>query len=93
MKMVETVLKAKETITQPEPPKHVEENKVFDIVEQMPSFPGGPAQLMKWLAEHVQYPAVAQENGVQGRVIIAFRCRKRWFYYRCECCSFCRPFT
>ena len=67
-----TVLKAKETITQPEPPKHVEENKVFDIVEQMPSFPGGPAQLMKWLAEHVQYPAVAQENGVQGRVIIAF---------------------
>ena len=68
-----TVLMAKDTITQSEPPKHVEEkNKVFDIVEQMPSFPGGPAQLMKWLAEHVQYPTVAQENSVQGRVIIAF---------------------
>ena len=67
-----TVLMAKDTITQPEPPKHVEENKVFDIVEQMPSFPGGPAQLMKWLAEHVQYPAVALKTGVQGRVIIRF---------------------
>ncbi len=68
-----TVLIAKGTITQSEPPKRVEEkNKVFDFVEQMPSFPGGPAQLLKWLAEHVQYPAVAQENGVQGRVIIAF---------------------
>ena len=68
-----TVLIAKGTITQSEPPKRVEEkNKVFDIVEQMPSFPGGPAQLMKWLAEHVQYPTVAQENSVQGRVIIAF---------------------
>ncbi|MBF1420072.1 energy transducer TonB [Hoylesella nanceiensis] len=67
-----TVLKAKEVIAQPEPPKHVEENKVFDIVEQMPSFPGGPAELMKWLGSHVQYPAIAQENGVQGRVIVAF---------------------
>ena len=35
------VLKAKEEIAQPEPPKHEEENKVFDVVEQMPSFPGG----------------------------------------------------
>ena len=68
-----TVLIAKGTITQSEPPKRVEEkNKVFDFVEQMPSFPGGPAQLMKWLAEHVQYPAGALKNGVQGRVIIAF---------------------
>ena len=38
----------------------------------MPSFPGGPAELMKWLGSHVQYPAIAQENGVQGRVIVAF---------------------
>lgn len=67
-----TVLKAKETIAQPEPPKHVEENKVFDIVEQMPSFPGGAGELMKWLSNHVQYPAIALENGIQGRVIVAF---------------------
>ena len=53
-------------------PKKVFTGKVYDIVEQMPSFPGGPAELMKWLSSHVQYPAIAQENGVQGRVIVAF---------------------
>lgn len=66
------VLKAKEVITQPEPPKHVEENKVFDVVEQMPSFPGGPQALLQYLNNNVKYPVVAQENGVQGRVVISF---------------------
>lgn len=66
------VLKAKEVIAQPEPPKHEEESKVFDIVEQMPSFPGGPAALMKFLHDNIKYPVVAQENGVQGRVVVAF---------------------
>lgn len=66
------VLKAKEVIAQPEPPKHEEENKVFDVVEQMPSFPGGPAALMNYLNSNIHYPVVAQENGVQGRVVISF---------------------
>ena len=66
------VLKAKEVITQPEPPKHVEEEKVFDVVEQMPSFPGGPQALLQYLNSNVKYPVVAQENGVQGRVVISF---------------------
>lgn len=65
------VLKAKEVIAQPEPPK-VEENKVFDMVEEMPSFPGGPAALMQFLQNNTHYPAVAQENGVQGRVTVSF---------------------
>lgn len=66
------VLKAKEVIAEPEPPKHEEENKVFDIVEQQPLFPGGPAALMKYLSENTKYPVVAQENGVQGRVYVQF---------------------
>lgn len=66
------VLKAKEVIAEPEPPKHEEENKVFDIVEQQPLFPGGPAALMKYLSENTKYPNVAQENGVQGRVTVQF---------------------
>ena len=66
------VLKAKEVIAQPEPPKHEEEAKVFDIVEQMPQFPGGQVALMKYLSENIHYPVVAQENGVQGRVVVAF---------------------
>ena len=66
------VLKAKEEIAQPEPPKHEEENKVFDVVEQMPSFPGGQAALMQWLNSNMKYPTIAAENGVQGRVIVQF---------------------
>ena len=65
------VLKAKEVIAQPEPPK-VEETKVFDVVEQMPSFPGGNAALMSYLSQNTKYPVVAQENGVQGRVVVSF---------------------
>lgn len=66
------ILKAKEVIAEPEPPKHEEEDKVFDIVEQQPLFPGGPAALMKYLSENTKYPVVAQENGVQGRVTVQF---------------------
>lgn len=66
------ILKVKEVIAEPEPPKHEEENKVFDIVEQQPLFPGGPAALMKYLSENTKYPVVAQENGVQGRVTVQF---------------------
>ena len=66
------ILKAKEVIAQPEPPKHEEENKVFEVVEQMPQFPGGPAALMEYLRSNTHYPVVAAENGVQGRVSISF---------------------
>lgn len=50
----------------------VEEEKVFDMVEQMPQFPGGQTELMKWIGEHLKYPTIAQENGVQGRVTCQF---------------------
>lgn len=67
------VLKAKEVIAQPEPPKEeAVENKVFDVVEQMPSFPGGNGALMSWLNKNIHYPAVAEENGIQGRVVVSF---------------------
>ena len=65
------VLKAKEVIAQPEPPKE-EETKVFDVVEQMPSFPGGQSALFQWLSSNIKYPVVAEENGIQGRVIVTF---------------------
>ena len=66
------VLKAKEVIaTEPVKPKE-EENKVFDVVEQMPSFPGGNAALMNYLSQNIKYPVIAEENGIQGRVIVQF---------------------
>lgn len=67
-----TVLKAQEQIAQPEPPKKEEENKVFDVVEEQPSFPGGQGALMQYLNDNIKYPVVAAENGIQGRVIVQF---------------------
>ena len=66
-----TVLKIQEEIAQPEPPKE-EENKVFDVVEEQPSFPGGQSALMQWLSDNIKYPVIAAENAVQGRVIVQF---------------------
>ncbi len=66
------VLKAKEVIaTEPVKPKE-EENKVFDVVEQMPSFPGGQGALMNYLNSNIKYPVIAEENGIQGRVVVQF---------------------
>ena len=52
----------------------VEEKKeeIFKSVEQMPTFPGGDAALMKYLSSHIQYPTMAQENNIQGKVIVQF---------------------
>jgi len=66
------VLKAKEAlVTEPVKPRE-EENKVFDVVEQMPSFPGGMAALMAYLQKSIKYPPFAEENGIQGRVVCTF---------------------
>lgn len=52
-------------------PKKVFTGKVYDLVDEMPSFPGGLEELYKWIDNNVQYPAVARENGI-GRVIVKF---------------------
>ena len=46
--------------------------KVYDVVEQMPSFPGGQQKLMEYLSENTHYPKECKESGVQGRVIVTF---------------------
>lgn len=63
------------TVAAPPPPpapKPEVATKVFDVVEEMPSFPGGNVALMSYLNGNTKYPVVAQENGVQGKVIISF---------------------
>lgn len=52
--------------------EEVVEEEIFQVVEEMPSFPGGMGELMKYLGSNIKYPPVAQENGIQGRVIIQF---------------------
>ena len=48
----------------------VDENTIFQVVEEMPEFPGGIPELMTFLSKNVKYPTTAQEKGVQGRVIV-----------------------
>ena len=50
----------------------VEEQQIFQVVEEMPEFPGGMAECMKFLSKNIKYPTISQENGVQGRVIVQF---------------------
>ena len=50
----------------------VEEEEVFTIVEKMPTFPGGEAELFKWLGKNIQYPTMAQDAGIQGVVFVTF---------------------
>ena len=54
------------------PVEEEEEEVVFVVVESMPEFPGGQQALFKYLSENVKYPVIAQENGIQGRVICQF---------------------
>ena len=54
------------------PTKEASNNKIYDVVEQMPTFPGGPEALFKYLSENIKYPVVAEENGIQGRVIVTY---------------------
>lgn len=59
-------------VTSSAPIEEEEDQVIFQVVEKMPSFPGGDAALFKFLGENVKYPVIAQENGVQGRVICQF---------------------
>ena len=64
-----------QTYVAPAPVEEVEEEaeeQIFTVVENNPEFPGGAAALMKYLKDNINYPVIAQENGIQGRVICQF---------------------
>ena len=49
------------------------DDEVFFIVEDMPKFEGGGQEKFRtWIAQHLQYPEIAQENGISGRVFVQF---------------------
>jgi TonB family protein len=63
------LLVKKEAVT----PKTLDtEEQIFFIVEDMPEFPGGEPELRKFIANNIEYPAIAQEKGIQGRVYVTF---------------------
>lgn len=53
-------------------PQEADTDGVFIVVENQPEFPGGPAEMMKFLSDNIQYPVEAQKKGIQGRVVCNF---------------------
>ena len=52
--------------------EEVVEQEIFQIVEEMPAFPGGEGKLMEYVAKNIKYPQIARETGIQGRVFVGF---------------------
>jgi len=65
--VVEMAVEVKEEVQEEDP-----EATVFVVVEEMPAYPGGNEALLKYIGEHTQYPEIAKENNIQGRVIVRF---------------------
>lgn len=65
--VVDVPVEVKEEVQEAEP-----EEVPFVVVEEMPMFPGGDAELLKYIGENTIYPEVAKENNIQGRVIVRF---------------------
>ncbi|MFH1000955.1 MAG: energy transducer TonB [Bacteroidota bacterium] len=52
--------------------EEVEEQKIFLVVEDMPMFPGGEAAMYKFIGKNIEYPRMAKESGISGRVFVTF---------------------
>ena len=66
-------LMKKNTLTDNKLPQiPADSDKVYDVVENMPQFPGGPSAMFKFLADNIKYPMAAEEKRQQGRVIVTF---------------------
>ena len=59
------------TVQNDEPEKSTD-REAFDVVEQMPEYPGGLVELMKYISMNVHYPEAAEKTGAQGRVLVQF---------------------
>ena len=70
-KAIITEQKPSPVVTAPEPAAP-EEPQIFERAEVMPAYPGGPAEMMKFLGKNIKYPSLARENGLEGKVIVKF---------------------
>lgn len=52
--------------------EEADDDRIFEVVEENAQFPGGDDACYKWLYDHIKYPAIAQEQGIQGRVFVRF---------------------
>lgn len=72
VKAVKEQVVVKEPEPAPEPVKKAEPEQIFTAVEQQAQYPGGQGALMKYLSNNIRYPESAQQNDIQGRVIVKF---------------------
>ena len=61
-----------ECIVENKPDVPVDDNRIFDVAEQKPLFPGGEKALFDYIKKHIRYPETAEVDNVQGRVIVQF---------------------
>lgn len=52
--------------------EEIEEQQIFLVVENMPEFPGGEAAMYKFIGNNIDYPRMAKESGISGRVFVTF---------------------
>lgn len=71
-RLADRVKKSASHITQRQVKEVDTSGRIFTVVQRMPEFPGGQASLVRYMATHVKYPVIAQENGIQGRVSCSF---------------------
>jgi protein TonB len=55
-----------------DPPDTTDWNKIFEVVEDKPNYPGGLAKMYEYLGKELHYPRDASSNGVQGKVFVSF---------------------
>lgn len=54
------------------PEEEILNDEIFQIVEEMPQFPGGEAKMTEFISKNIEYPQTAQDSGIQGRVFVSF---------------------
>ena len=69
---VKAVTEQVRVVEEPKPEPKPKEDEIFVAVEQNAEFPGGQQALMKWLSNNIRYPEAAQQNDIQGRVVVRF---------------------
>lgn len=65
-----------EVMAQTQKDDYVDEDRVYDVVDQMPQFPGGHEKLKEFIEKNRRYPKSLQDRGIQGRVVVTFVVKK-----------------
>lgn len=59
-------------VVKPAEPEKTEDNGILETVEKLPEFPGGMAEMYKFINSHIKYPSAAQRGNISGRVFVKF---------------------